>query len=571
MALNLRPGRSHNVTAAKDDFTIIVPPAGPKNTVYPPYGAMYIASALRNAGLSASIINVDTERISNGEIAGIIKERSPKYIGFSGIVAPSYKYIKALSRELKSIFPEKIQVLGGGLSSAAGTVLKNTPIDYVVAGEGDVTVVELIDALETGRSPHSVTGIYAREGQGCRFTGARKLIARLDDIGYPAFDLVDMERYMPDGREFIRRFMPDLKDGKILDPGRKKGMITIPTSRGCFGKCSFCFRAYPGIRTNSMKYVFDLIEYCIDKFDAGYFTFGDECFAPGKARNWEFIEEYKKRNMDFVFRILGMRVDTVDKDILRAYKQIGCWMIEYGFEAGNQKMLNVIDKRVTVEQNRQVALWTGEAGIYTSPTLVLAMPGETDKTVDESISFLKSLDLGYRQYQWSYALPIPGSPLYTFSKLSGAIVDEDRYLDSLDGKVAGAGIFHVNLTDEPDETVVSWADRIRNELDSDYFLKRYKIRALARFMDIMLKIKAHIIRGDLFAVIIGKARLSGLRQDGGTGTGEPAVRFRKRKDISVEELVKGLGNSGINREMSLKEINSRLQDRLSIKECANGS
>ena len=107
-----------------------------------------------------------------------------------------------------------------------------------------------------------------------------------------------------------------------------------------------------------MKYVFDFIEYCVKEFDVGFFTFGDECFAPNKKRNWDFIEEYKRRNLNIIFRILGMRVDTVDKEILQAYKEIGCWMIEYGFESGSQKMLNIIDKRTTVEQNSKVAIWT---------------------------------------------------------------------------------------------------------------------------------------------------------------------------------------------------------------------
>lgn len=549
------------MSARNCDFVIIIPPAGVKNTVYPPYGAMYIASAVRRKGFAPAIINVDTDRISNREVIDRIRSLGPKYVGFSGIVAPSYRYIKELSRDIKSAFPEKIQILGGGLSSAAGPILQNTPLDYVVAGEGDTTIVEMLDALEKGKSAGDVAGIYLREGDGCRFTGVRRLIGRLDDIGYPAFDLIDMEKYMPDGKEFIRNFIPVIKDKRILEPGRKKKMITIPTSRGCFGKCSFCFRAYPGIRINSMKYVFDLIGYCIDKFGAGYFTFGDECFAPGKARNWEFIEEYKRRKMDFVFRILGMRVDTVDKDILRAYKDIGCWMIEYGFEAGNQKMLNIIDKRVTVEHNRQAALWTKEAGIYTSPTLVLAMPGETDKTVAESINFLKSLDFGYKQYQWSYALPIPGSPLYEFARLAGAIENEDEYLDSLDGKVAGAGVFHVNLTDEPDEKVESWADRIKEEVDDDYIMKKYKVRALAKLMAVIGNIKLHLIKKDLSIVIRDKVRSlfsSRKRQD---ASQKPTVRFRKRKDLIFEDLIRGMSDTVVNRKMSLSEINLKLKER----------
>jgi len=544
---------------SKADFVIIIPPAGVKNTVYPPYGAMYIAGAVRRMGLIPAIINVDTERISNEAIIDRVRQISPKYIGFSGIVAPSYKYIKALSRHIKSAFPDRVQILGGGLSSAAGPVLKNTPIDYVVAGEGDRTIVELLAALENGVSADGVAGMYIRDGENFRHTGTRRLIARLDEIPYPAFDLVDMDRYMPDGVEFIRNFIPGIRDKRILDPRRKSKMMTIPTSRGCFGKCSFCFRAYPGIRINSIKYVFDLIEYCMDKFGAGFFSLGDECFAPNKERNWEFIEEYKRRKMDFVFRILGMRVDTVDKEILKAYREIGCWMIEYGFEAGNQKMLNVIDKRVTVEQNRQTALWTSQAGIYTSPTLVLAMPGETDKTVSESADFIKSLGLGYKQYQWSYALPIPGSPLYEFARLSGAIEDEDEYLDSIDGKVAGAGVFHVNLTDEPDAVVASWADRIRDDIDDAYLKRRYKFRALARLMSLIKKIMVHLVKKDLGSVIANKLRAS-ARPAAQKGPSEPPViRFRKKPGFIFEELIKGMPDKDVNRDMALCEVNARLR------------
>lgn len=541
------------------DLVIIVPPAGVSNTVYPPYGAMYIAAAAGKAGLEARIINVDTDRISNEEVIERLKALKPGYIGISGIVAPSYKYIKGLSSDIKSAMPDSVQILGGGLSSAAETVLRNMPVDYVVAGEGDIAITELIGRLREGKTPSDVTGIYYREGGRFVFTGARKLIANIDTLPYPAFDLVDMSRYMPDGKEFISYFIQDIKDARITDPKRKGGMVTIPTGRGCFGKCSFCFRAYPGLRTHSMKYVFDLIEHCMEKFGTSYFSFGDECFAPNKEHNRKFIEEYRRRKLDLVFRILGMRVDTVDRDILRDYKDIGCWMIEYGFEAGNQRMLNIIDKRVTVEQNRQVALWTKEAGIYTSPTLVLAMPGETNRTVNESISFLKSLGLGYKQYQWSYALPIPGSPLYDFAKLSGAVRDEDEYLASLDGKIAGAGVFHVNLTDEQDSTVAGWADRIKEEVDSDYFRRVYKFGVVAAAARLYKKICLHIRRKDLAEV--AKVKLMRMMRRGEAGpaaTAAVSARFRKRGDIVFEDLIKGMDDTAINREMALKNINTRL-------------
>ena len=89
---------------------------------------MYIASALRQKGYNTKILNVDIERIENREVIERVRQKDPKYIGFSGIVAPTYKYIKDLSIELKKSFPDKIQILGGGLSSAAGPILKIHPL-----------------------------------------------------------------------------------------------------------------------------------------------------------------------------------------------------------------------------------------------------------------------------------------------------------------------------------------------------------------------------------------------------------------------------------------------------------
>lgn len=551
------------VSRSSCDLVIIIPPAGPRHGNYPPYGAMYIASSLRQKGYSACILNVDTERYTNGEVIRKIRDLQASCIGFSGIVAPSYSYIKDLSFELRKAYPEKMQILGGGLSSAAETVLKNTAVDIVVYGEGDETIQELMDCLKNKSDLSAVRGIYYKNGGSLVFSGKRPLISNLDRLPYPAFDLIEMDEYLPDAVKFIKSFTTSVKDERIYKM-RQKGrnrMMTLMMSRGCFGKCSFCFRAYPGLRAHSMKYIFDYIDYCIDKFNVGFFTFADECFAANKNKNWEFIKEFQRRKPDIVFRILGMRADTVDEDILKAYKEIGCWMIEYGFESGSPKMLGIIDKEITVEHNRDVFLWTRRAGIFTMPTSVLAMPGETDQTVDETIKFLKSLNLDFKQYQWSYALPIPGSHLYDYAKITGAIENDDEYLYSLKGPVGHGGVFHVNLTDEPDEIVAGWDDRIRAELDSHFFKTRYKAAPglAANLIKAITLIGLHYRRSDLSSVIINRIRsilgLGGKKEDKKT-----IASFHKKKKISLESFFQKYESSGMGKEMSLKSINQRLRE-----------
>lgn len=524
---------------------------------------MYVASYLKQKGYCPEILNVDIERITNSDVVKRVKEIDPKYIGFSGMVATSYKYIKELSRELRREIPEKIQILGGGLSSAAETILNNTAIDIVVWGEGEVTACDLIDTLDKKGDLKGLPGIYYKEGQMCVQTPNRPLIRNLDALPYPAFDLIDINHYLPEGLELLRYYTKKVHNRMAYKKNRKKRMINILTNRGCIGSCGFCSRPDPGLRMPSIKYVFDLIEYCIEKFDVGFFSFGDECFMPNKERNWKFIEEYKRRKLDIIFRIGGLRVDAVDKDVLKAYSEIGCWMINYGFESGSQKMLNIIDKRVAVEQNRKAALWTYEAGIYATVQLILGMPGETNETIRETMDFVKSLNLDFKQYKLTNALPMPGSQLYNYAKLTQAIEDDDGYLSSL-GEIEGTTAFHVNLTDEEDSVAGGWLERITRELDDHYFYKKYKtrnglVKRLAYFLE---SIGLHYRRKDLLAAA-GK-KVSSLfysildRNKKKAVIQKKYAPFKKKKKISIEEFLKDGDCSSVSRDISLKKINQKL-------------
>lgn len=549
-----------------NDLLIIVPPSLIKNELWAPLGAMYIGSALKKKGYTVKILNIDTEAITENEIIERIKQIKPRFIGYSCMVGTSYKYIKNLSHKIKTAFPKNVQIFGGGLSSAADVVLRYTAVDIVVYGEGDVTIVELIGSLSNSDNfcdLNAIRGIYYKNGPQIVFTGTRPLILDIDTIPYPAFDLLDMDRYLPDALSLIKCFTNRKLDKRIYDKNRNRKMMNIITSRGCIGSCGFCSRPDAGLRMNSLKYIFDLIEYCKDKFNVGFFSFGDECFAPTKKRNWDFINEYKRRNPDIMFRIAGLRVDSVDEEILRAYKEIGCFMINFGFESGSQKILNIIDKRVTVEQNRKVSLWTNKAGMYTPPQLILGMPGETNDTIRETINFLKSLDYYEKQYKFTYALPFPGSQLYNFAMLTKAIEDEDEYLTSL-GEIKGTQSFHINLTDEQDCIVAEWRNKIGRETYDHYFYKKYRVtnRLIKMFIHFLESLEYHIRQKDILLVASRKLEISlyyflNMKQKRKIAQ-QKYCRFRKKRDITIEEFVKGADWSSVNRDSSLKNINEKL-------------
>ena len=477
---------------------IIIPPLRIKPTVYPPFGALYIAAALLEDGNEVQIINVDVERIHYFDVLRRIRDFSPDIVGFSGIVSTAYKYIKDMSAIIKENLPTSKLIVGGSISAASEIILQNTKIDVVVKGEGEITIKELSSVLKDGGGLNTVKGIAFRDEENkITTTIPREQIKNLDDLSYPPYELLDMKHYLIDPFDYIKHFTQngyDEIDPRFYEPHRQgKKLMVIHTVRGCTHRCTFCQRHMHGIRMHSLNYLFNYVEYLIEKYNVGFFSFGAELFLPGKKFYWEFIEALKKRKLDILFYITGARVNTVDKDILCALKEAGCWMIEYGFESGSQKMLDIMEKGTTVEQNIQVARWTKEANLFTVPAIILGMPGETTETVRESIDFLKKVDVGWHQFMVNYPLALPGSPLYDYAKIKGYITNDDEYLESV-SNINASLLAHrdeekdcfINYTEEPDEVVKDWQNLLTNEMEMYYIKHKMKGNFILKFIRVII-------------------------------------------------------------------------------------
>lgn len=479
-------------------FLIIVPPLRAKATYYPPFGALYIASALRSAGHHVQMLNVDVERIGMPEVMKRLHSFSPDIVGITGIVSTIYKYIKEISQIIKKELPGIKIILGGSISAAAEIVLKNTVIDVVVKGEGEVTINELTPCLLNSGDLSKVNGIMFRDGNNNIVqTPPREQIKDIDELPYPAIDLLDMNHYLVDPLDYIKGFREagyEDVDPRFFEPHRRgKKQMVVHTARGCTNRCTFCQRHMKGIRVNSFDYLLKYLEYLMDKYNVGFFSLGAELFLPSKKLYREFLEEIKKRKLDFLYFITGARVNTVDKEILQGLKETGCWMIEYGFESGSQKMLDIMEKGVTVEQNVQAVKWTMEAGLYTVPGIIIGMPGEAPSTVKESIDALKSLNLNWHQTYCNFPLALPGSPLYEYAVLNGLVTDGDKYLEQVSDVDAtllvhkkGSGSGFVNYTEYPDDVVKGWKVRVIKELEMHYIKNKLKGNFLVNYFKFMI-------------------------------------------------------------------------------------
>lgn len=546
---------------------IIIPPLRETPTYYPPFGALYIAASLLEDGHDVQILNVDVVRISPSEVLKRIRDFSPDIVGFSGIVTTAYKYIKEMSGIIRKNLPEVKLVVGGSISAASEIILHNTSIDIVVKGEGEITIKELVSSLNDDKDLTGVKGISFRDDQNKIITTAsREQIKNIDDISYPAYDLLDMEHYLVDPFKYIKGFLQsgyDDVDPRFYDAHRKdKKMMVVHTARGCTHRCTFCQRHMTGIRLNSLEYLFDYIEFLMKKYNVGFFSLGAELFLPSKKYYWEFIEGMKERNLDILFYVCGARVNTVDKGILQALKEIGCWMIEYGFESGSQKVLDIMEKGTRVEQNIQVARWTKEAGLFTVPAIILGMPGETTETVRDSIDFLKEIDIGWHQFSINYPLALPGSALYDYARLKGYITNEDEYLESVSDTNASMLVnknekrdCFINYTDQPDEVVKGWQNLLKDEMERYYIKNKMKGNYALKFLRVFILYYLRKIPGILqregfigglrylFGRLMGRLRVTLKKQNTKIGKKEDKtslIPVRKEQDRNGRVIIRSV-------------------------------
>jgi len=293
-----------------------------------------------------------------------------------------------------------------------------------------------------------------------------------------------MRNYLVDPFEYIKHFRQngyEDVDPRFFEQHRKgKKMMVVHTSRGCTHRCTFCQRHMKGIRMHSMEFLFDYLELLMDKYNVGFFSLGAELFLPIKRFYWDFIEEVKRRKLDILFYVTGARVNTVDRDILFALKEIGCWMVEYGFESGSQKMLDIMEKKFTVDDIKKAIFACYDIGLYSNLLgFMIGMPGENLRTVKGSGKLLGEfaayirvpVDSIFSNSDIPYAAPLVGTPLYEYGKqlgLIGSSVDEEEKFLEATSNISYYKRFYINFNGAPMSEVVFWEILIFLEASRTY-------------------------------------------------------------------------------------------------------
>src|SRR3989344_6087684 len=240
------------------------------------------------------------------------------------------------------------------------------------------TILSYDAALETGKKLKNdkdfskINGLVYRENGEIKINKRRELIKNLDELPFTALHLY-----------------PDLKKYTPMPGGYKQlPFAHMITSRGCPYRCVYCDRSVFGnrFRSQSPERVIKEIEFLVEKYGVKEIKFYDDTFTMDMERVSKICDLIIEKGIKITWSC-STRVDRVNKELLMKMKKAGCWQIDYGLESGDQRMLNIMKKGITLEQSRNAAKWTKEPGIRLRAFIILGMPGETNESIRNTIDF----------------------------------------------------------------------------------------------------------------------------------------------------------------------------------------
>lgn len=456
--------------------TLLIYPNAEASNILFPSGLAYIAKSIKASGRAVDAWDLNALRPGWDVIERRIRESRYDLVGIGGLIVV-YDYAKRLVEMMRKHHPDTPIIVGDSLgSSVPDLVLEKMGADYVCMGEGEETIVDLLDCLEGRGDVAEVKGIAYKANGDIKFTDRRPLQPDLDKYGTPDLDLFPLGIYRRRPFHIFDRH-PDMR---IPIPRNQHLVIA---HRGCPYLCNFCYQQFGRkLRYRTVDDLIGEIERLNTDHGIDYVNLGIDLFIASKSHTHEFCAEYVKKGLHKKVKWGSAgRTNLMDRDLLRVMKEAGCLLLGYGYESGSQRILDFIGKNATVEQMNKTVRLTREAGINFWGSFMIGQPGETRETVEETIDFINSNDLWVPNI--FFATPYPGTQLYELAEKKGLITDKERFVRDLGPAFKPT----VNLTDLPDEELVDLQRSAVKKVKAHY---RKKNRWL--YMQIKIRRRWHI-------------------------------------------------------------------------------
>ncbi len=369
-------------------------------------GIAYLAAMVEDENVR--VIDIDAEKISEGEFAAIVKEGSFDIAGFT-VVTPTFHSSVKFAKVVKEHSPQTSVIFGGTHPTIMPyEVLGFDCVDIVVRGEGEITFKEIVGCIKRGGDLSKISGIVYREKEAICETPPRSLVHNLDELPFPARHLFKNKNYT----------FPD---------SLYKATAPIMTSRGCPGRCSFCASHEiwgRSFRPRSAKNIVDEIELLVKEKGIKEIHVWDDNFTTDKKRVFMIRDEIIRRGVKVKLAFPnGIRVDFLDREVLLALKEMGVYSLSIGVESGSQEVLNTCHKGIRLERIKEIFSLIKAMKFETWAFFMFGLPGDTIETIKQTIRLAKELDSDIAKFH--ILKPFPGNEIYAYLRSKNLILTHD--------------------------------------------------------------------------------------------------------------------------------------------------
>ncbi len=370
--------------------------------VLPPLSLGYLASILREQGMQVEILEMNALSIPVSDLPNCLSGKKYQWVGITAttnLVHNAYRIAESVRNQL----PQAKIIMGGVHPTVLPEEIFGVPaVDYVVRGEGERTTAELV----SGVSPERIAGLSFRaEGQVVH-NPDREHIHDLDSLPFPSYDLLPIGRYIP-----------------ALGGYKRLPAISVITSRGCSGSCSYCNNFFGHrVRKRSSENIIAELKLLIDRYKIKEIYFFDDSFTEFPSKVKDLCEKMIEERLDLTWSCFA-RIQMVNEDLLRVMRDAGCRHVSYGIESADTEILRGVNKPTNLEKVREVVAITRKVGVETLLGFMLGLPGETRDTMEKTMNF--ALSLNPDMVLFDITTPFPGTELFNWARSKGYLKTEN--------------------------------------------------------------------------------------------------------------------------------------------------
>lgn len=447
-----------------------------------PIGLAYLASAVREAhGGGKHTVEVYEQNVyhwQDSHLTTFLDENNYDIVILS-VIGGYYQYKKLLSLSQAinaSAHRNTFKYLIGGHGPAAAPqyFLVKTGADVVAIGEGEITVVELLDAFENKTPLQNVKGIAFLDNGAYICTERRELIDNIDLISFPAYDLFTINHYA----------LIHLPNASPTDR-----CLSMLSGRGCIFACNFCYRLDKGFRARSPQSIIDEIRLLQEKYAITYVGFYDELLMSSKKRTQELCKAFIEANLNIKWNCNG-RLNFADIPTLTLMKEAGCTFINYGIESLDNATLKIMHKALTTKMIIEGIENTLKIGISPGLNIIYGNINEPLSAIDDAVKFLLKYDDHAQRRTIRPVTPYPGSELFDIAVKTGKIKDVAEFYEK---KHTNSDLISVNFTQNTDDEIYAALYKANKRLLEAY--NEHQAKTAAELCEYIYKYRDANFRG----------------------------------------------------------------------------